>query len=102
MLQRAVAGTEKICVERQDDVGLVDRVHRIERGGGRELPAGADVVATKRLPLNPFRLGEAAQELVDLCPEGRGRHGFTQDTYAAALRSLLGDEYLPQDRQSVV
>jgi len=43
MLQRAVAGAEKICVERQDDVGLVDRVHRIDVVAERELAAGADV-----------------------------------------------------------
>jgi hypothetical protein len=96
--QRTVAGHEEVGIERQDDVRLLDRILRVDVLAEREAAAGTDVVATKRLPLDPLRPWKPGQKLVDLRPEGRGSDRFAQDADATTLRSLLsllGVQHLP-------
>ena len=91
MPQPAVASAEEIGVEREDDVGLLDRVPRIDVLAEREPAAFTDVVASERLPLHPLRLRKAAEELLELGAERRRRDGLGQDPDAGALLACCAE-----------
>src|SRR6267142_4712334 len=60
------ARAEEVGVEREDDVGLVDGVLRVDVIAEGELAACPRVMTAGRFPLDPFRPREAHQELTHL------------------------------------
>ena len=90
--QTARAAAEEVGVEREDDVGLVDAVLRLDVLAERELRAGAGVLAARRIPLVPLRGGKAREQIADLRGERRRAHRLGQDPQAGALERLLRRE----------
>ncbi len=80
----AAAG-EEVVVEREDDVGLVEVVDRVDVLAEGELGAGLGGVAVGRLVAVPLRLGEGGEELLDLAPEARRADGLGQDPQPGPL-----------------
>ena len=89
MTQARGARGHEVGVERQDDVGLVERVLRVHVFAERLAAALAGVVTPDRLPLHPPRFGQARQDLFELGGERRRRHGLGQDAETRALLGLL-------------
>jgi hypothetical protein len=89
VLQAAVAGAEKVGVEREDDVRALDGVLRIDVLAECEPAALPGVVAPEWLPLHPLGLRQPAEQLVHLrAQRGRG-DGLAEDTEARPLHRLL-------------
>ena len=61
--QAAGPAAEEVGVEREDDVGLLEAVLRVDGLAEREPRAGARVVAARRLPLVPLRRREAREQI---------------------------------------
>ena len=61
-----VLGGEEIGVERQDDVGLLKVVDRLNIFAEGQAGAGAGVVPRRRIPLHPLRFRMLGQDLLDL------------------------------------
>ena len=57
------AGAEEVGVEREDDVGLLDRVLRVDVVAERERLPSRALWRPSGFPLDPLRLREARQEL---------------------------------------
>ena len=87
--QRARSAAEEVGVERQDDVGLLEAVLRVDVLAERQLRAGARVLAAGRIPLMPFRGREAREQLADLRRQRRRVDRLGQDAEAGALERLL-------------
>src|SRR5438132_13939560 len=65
------AATQKIGVERENDVGLLHAVNRVEVTAEGELRAFARAVADGRLPLVPLGFRKKRQQRLNLCGERR-------------------------------
>src|SRR5438132_3444429 len=83
------ARAEEVGVEREDDVGLVDRVLRVDVITERKLASGARVMTAGRIPLDPFRLWEPGQKVLHLRGKRRRCDGFRQNPDACALAGFL-------------
>ena len=62
---------EKVGVEREDHVGLVELVSGLDRPAERQLRASDDVVAIDRLVLVPLGLGKMLQQRLQLVGQRR-------------------------------
>ena len=69
--EAAAPAAEEIGVERDDHVGLVEAVLRVDVLVECELRAGARAVGARRIPLMPFRRREAGEQIADLRGERR-------------------------------
>jgi hypothetical protein len=87
--KRRRSAAEEVGVERQDDVGLLEAVLRVDEGAERHLRADARVVAARRIPLVPFRRREAGEQIADLRRERRRAHRLGEDAKAGAFERLL-------------
>ena len=67
----AGAAAEEIGVEREDDVGLVEPVLRLDVFTEREHRARAGVLAARWIPLVPLRLRKPREQIADLGRERR-------------------------------
>ena len=83
------SGAEEVGVERQDHVGLVDRILRVDVLAKRELAARSGIVTAGRIPLNPLRLRILRQKTAYLRGQGRRRNRFRQNPDAGALTGFL-------------
>jgi hypothetical protein len=79
-----VLGGEEVGVERDDDVGLREVVHRLHVFAERQFRAGARVVTRRRFPLHPARLGVLRQNLLDLGGQRRRVDRLGEDAETGA------------------
>src|SRR5579864_8450607 len=83
------AGSEKVRIQRNDNVCLVEAIHRINRLAEGESRTFPDAIATAWFILMPFRFRKLLQQAVKLSRK-RGRcNRFGQDAQASAFGSNL-------------
>ena len=80
---------QEVGVEREDDVGVLDDVLRVDVIAECEPAAGARVMAARGIPLDPFRLRKPREELLHLRGERRRRDRFGENPDARALAGFL-------------
>ena len=80
---------EEVGVEREDDVGLVEAVLRVDVLAEGELRARARVLAARRIPLMPLGRRKLARGVADLRGERRRADRLGEDAEAGALERLL-------------
>jgi hypothetical protein len=90
----AIARTHEVGVERQDDVGLLDKITRVDVLAEGKAATLARVVTAERLPLHPLGARESLQKVIELSAERRRGHGFCEDADASPLRGLLRAQHL--------
>ena len=84
-----VLRSQEVGVEREDDVGLFEVVDRLDVVAKGQPGAGAGVVAGRRLPLDPLRVGMGGEHLLDLGGQGRRVDGLGEDAQSGALAGGL-------------
>ena len=87
------SASENVGIEREDDVGAIQAVLRVDVLAERELCAAARVLAAGRIPLMPGGGREACQEVADLRGQCRRAHRLGQDAEAGAGERLLSREH---------
>jgi hypothetical protein len=87
--QRARSTAEEVRIKRQDDVGLLEAVQRVDVPAERQLCTAACVLAAGGIPLMPFRGRESREHLADLRRQRRGIDRLGQQTDAGAFERLL-------------
>ena len=78
---------EEVGLEREDDVGLVEVIDRVEHFAKSELRSGLGRIPGHRLVPVPLRLGDNRQQFLDLTGQARRADRLAQDPQA---RPLLG------------
>ncbi len=77
---------QKVRVQRQDHIRLVEMVERPDEAAESQFRASENLVFRNRLVLDPLRLREAAQRVRSDRFEGRAVHRLTQEAHPLARR----------------
>src|SRR5437660_10214937 len=87
--QAARSATEEVGIEREDHVGAIEAVLRLDVIAECELRAGAGVLTARRIPLMPLCRGEAREQIANLRSERRRVDRFGQDPQPRTPGRLL-------------